>query len=440
MIAPPGPLSAGPASGSTASGGPPSDSAASASAADLTALFAEARRRRRRRRITAAAVSLAVAGSVMIGLTSGGGHHDPAPRTAASPRRAVITKPDLRRFTLPAAHVAWVDYNGALHIGDVATGTQHVVATVRSDAGDWFVAAAGHVYWPDFSKNSGPIRGYDLATGKVQRIGRGESVFASPGSRRLYIMRSATRLIEVHPGRPAARRAFTVPAGWRLSCCQAGGTAAGGIIVYSAGGRSGSPADARIAIWSPRDGSIRPLGAGYVVDDIYTPHGARHSLIAWQSASCAAGNCPVRITNTATLATVTVRSPLRHGFTEGDGTFSPDGTELAVFVRRASIRSNWPNHSELALINTTTGTLRLVRAAKLITQEDAGWVLWLPGGHRLLAGALLYSYAVDAKTLAVRPFFFFPGNEHDIMTTPDLNFSAVLIPGRYARQAQRGSR
>src|SRR5450755_591527 len=57
------------------------------SAADITALFAEARRRRRRRRITAAAVSLAVAGSVMIGLISGGGHHDPAPRTAASPRR-----------------------------------------------------------------------------------------------------------------------------------------------------------------------------------------------------------------------------------------------------------------------------------------------------------------------------------------------------------------
>jgi hypothetical protein len=430
MIAPPDPVSAGSASGSAASG----------SAADPSALFAEARRRRRRRRITAAAVSLAVAGSVVIGLTARGGHHSPAPRAAASSRPAVTTKPDPRRFTLPAAQVAWVDYNGALHIGDVATGAQHVVATAGSDAGGWFVAAAGYVYWPDFSKNSGPIRGYDLATGKTRRMGRGESVFASPGGRHLYIVRSATRLIELRTGRSGARRAFTVPAGWHLSCCQGDGTAAGGVIVYSAGRRSGSPADARIAIWNPPDGRIRPLGKGYLIDDIYTPPGARHSLIAWQSASCGAANCPIRITSTATLATVTVRSPLHHGFTEGNGTFSPDGTELASFARRAGISSSWPNHSELALINTRTGTLRLVRAARLITQEDAGWVLWLPGGQRLLAGALQYSYAVDVKTLAVRPFFFFPGNEHDIMTTPDVNFSAVVIPGRYARQAQRGSR
>jgi hypothetical protein len=36
--------------------------------------------------------------------------------------------------------------------------------------------------------------------------------------------------------------------------------------------------------------------------------------------------------------------------------------------------------------------------------------------------------------------FFFPGNEHDIMTAPDINFSEVFIPGRYARQARPGSR
>ena len=378
----------------------------------------------------------------MIGLTAGGGHHDPASGAAASPRRAVITKPRTTGFTLPAAHVAWVYYNGALHIGDVATGRQHVVANIPSDGGGWFLRARGHLYWPDFNnaKNIVAIRDYDLATGKVRRIGSGESVFASPSGRHLYIMRSGTKLIELRTGRPGERRARTVPAGWHLSCCQAGGTVAGGLIVYSADGQHGSPADARIGIWSLRDGSVRPLGKGHVVDGIYTPPGARHSLIAWQSADCGAGNCPIRITNTATLATVTVRSPLHHGFTDPGGAFSPDGSSLAVFVRRASISSSWPNHSELALINTRTGTLRVVRAAKLVTQEDAGWVLWLPGGQRLLAGALLYSYAVDAKTLAARPFFFFRGNEHDIMTTPDVNFSAVVLPGRYARQARRGSR
>jgi len=145
---------------------------------------------------------------------------------------------------------------------------------------------------------------------------------------------------------------------------------------------------------------------------------------------------PVNITSTATLVTVTVHSPLHHGFTEADGTFSPDGRTLAIFARRASISSGWPNHSELALINTRTGALRLVRAARLVTQEDAGWVRWLPGGGRLLAGALLASYAVDARTLAARPFYFFPGNEHDIMDTPDINFSAVVIRNRPVRSSR----
>ena len=183
--------------------------------ADILALFAEARRRQRRRRLGTAAVLLALAGLVAIGLTGGGARHDPARRARPAARPAVIVKPRVPRFTLPAAQVAWVDYSGQLHIGDVATGTQHVVATIRSDAGGWFVAAAGHIYWPDFSTNSksGPIRGYDLATGKIQRLGRGERVFAAPGGRNLYITRSATRLVEVRPagqaggGRSASRRA-----------------------------------------------------------------------------------------------------------------------------------------------------------------------------------------------------------------------------------------
>jgi hypothetical protein len=292
----------------------------------------------------------------------------------------VITKPRPSQFTLPAAHVAWIDYSGMLHIGDVATGAQHVVATLPSAAGCWFVVAAGHIYWLDFNKNAGPIRGYDLATHKIQRLGRGEWVFAAPGGRHVYLERSATRLAEMPAGHQAGRT-FRVPAGWHLACCQWDGAVAGGVIVYSAGGQGSVP----------------------------------------------------------------VRSPLHHGFTEGDGTFSPDGRQLAVFVRRASINSSWPNHSELALINTRTGTLRVVRAAKLLTQEDAGWVLWLPGGRRLLAGALLYSYAVDTRTLAVRPFFFFfffffPGSDHDIMDSPDINFSTVLVPARQARQARRPQR
>jgi hypothetical protein len=399
-------------------------------AADILALFAEARRRRRRRRLAGAAVGLAVAGLVAIGLTSGAAQHHPAQRARPAPRPAVIVKPHLPRFTLPAARVAWVDYSGRLHVGDVATGTQHVVANVPSDGGGWFVRASGHLYWPDFNSNKRivAIRDYDLATGRIRDLARGESVFASADGRHVYIMRSGARLMELRADGSGAPRQLTVPAGWHLSFPSPTAVADGGIVVNANGDPRKTPQLA-FGVWYPRTGLLRIIGRDGGVMAAYTPRRARYSLLAWSSGPCKNWNCPIKITNTATLATVTVRSPLGHGFTDPGAAFSPGGRQLAVFVRRASINSSWPNHSELALINTRTGRLRLVRAAKLETQEDAGWVLWLPGGKRLLAGALLSSYAVDAKTLAARPFFFIHGtSDHDIMDTPDINFSAVLLP------------
>jgi hypothetical protein len=414
MIAPPG----------QAAGG------AAASAADIQLLFAEARRRRRRRRMVAAAVILALAGLVATGLAGGGTRRGPPRRAGATPPAAVIAKPRAPRFTLPAAHLAWVDYQGELHIGNAATGTQHVVATFPSAAGGWFAAAAGHLFWLDFaaSKNAAPIRDYNLATGQLRKLARGESVFASADGRHVYLMRSGTALTELRAAGSGAPRQLTVPAGWHLPFPQPIGLADGGITVI----RNGDRADAfsaGLGIWYPRTGRLQVIGNGGGVIAGYTPRNARYSMLAWAPSACLRGDCMIKITNTATMATVTVRSPLHHGFTDPGAAFSPDGTQLAVFVRRASISSRWPNHSELALVSTRTGAVRVARAVKLETQEDAGWVLWLPGGRRLLAGALLASYAVDARTLSARPYFFFrAAGDHNIMDTPDINFSAVLLP------------
>ena len=57
----------------------------------------------------------------------------------------------------------------------------------------------------------------------------------------------------------------------------------------------------------------------------YTKPGARSSLVAWAPASCEkVENCPLNITDTSTLSTRLVHSPLGHGFDWGGG-FSPDG-------------------------------------------------------------------------------------------------------------------
>ena len=154
--------------------------------------------------------------------------------------------------------------------------------------------------------------------------------------------------------------------------------------------------------------------------------GARYSLLAWTSGGV------LGITNTSTLASLTVRSPNRYGFTYGgpfsSGAFSPNGKRLAVFLNTTNPQDpyNAP-HSVLAIVNTRTGAPRLVPAARLVTTEDVGWARWLPGGNRLIAGAEGGSYAVDAVTLATRPFSFgSPGD--DINSSGDINFSATILP------------
>jgi hypothetical protein len=403
-------------------------------AAQITALFAEARRRRRRR-ITGAVVGLALAGSALIGLRIGGRHQEPGDAGARA-RAAAIAQRAAQRFTLPAAYVAWVDYSGRLHVGDVATRIQRVVAAIPAAADSGLTPEGSSLVldWSGPGQNVGPVRALDLEhgkiTGPVRQLPRGEAVFASASGPQLYIVQTARRLIEVPADGRGARRVLRVPAGWYAYAHSALAVAGGIVVNANSDGRS-RPAE--IALWSPRTGRVRIIGRG-IADDAYTPPGGSYSLLAWTPARCLVSNCPAQITNTLTRATVSVRSPLGHGFTAGDATFSPDGSELAMFARRTGIDSRHPNQSELAIASTRTGAVRLVRAARLETQEDAGWAAWLPGGQRLLAGALLDSYAVDAQTLAARPFFFFPGApDHNIMDTPDVNFSTVVLPGPAGR-------
>ena len=409
-------------------------------AAQVQVLFAEARRRRWRRRLAAGVVSLVLAGlavAVSIGVWS----HQPrrGPARAAHPPAAAQGVPG---FSLPPATVAWVDYSGRLHIGDVATLAQRVAGTIPAWAGaGWLVQAGGRIYGAD----SPVIREWDPATGRTLRLGPGVGVFPAADGRHAYVERTSTSLVELRASGPGVLRRLHTPAGWYLLPSAAGevkaGVGGGGILVSSRpDGPSRTPWN--LATWDPATGKVTLVARDAVAVGAYTPPGGRYSLIAWAPAACTSGNCPIEITSTATRATVTARSPLPYGFTGQGAAFSPDGTRLAVFEQTASINSSCcANNSVLAIVNTRTGAVRAVRAARLVTEEDAGWILWLPGGRRLLAGALSYSYAVDATTYAARPFFFFPQTadgpaaDHNIMDIPDINFSAVLLPSVAARLA-----
>jgi len=389
-------------------------------AARIQALFAEAHRRRRRRRLAYVLIASVLAVAVVLGLTIGW------PRDLVPSARNGNARPagtGAPRFTLPTATVAWVDYGGQVHVGDVATLTQRVVAVVPAWAGaSWLLQVGGQLY----AGGSSVIRQVDIATGAVRRVVPGTAVFASADRRELYVVQSDTSLLELPAGGSGAAQRLTVPSGWHVDPPDQ--AVAGGVVVVS---RPGGPVARswNLAVWNPGRGGVRIIGrGGAVVMAAYTPPGGGYSLLAWQPAACLSGDCPIEITDTATMATVAVRSPLHHGFTTWRAAFSPDGSRLAVFARTAGLNS-LRDGSELALAESRSGAVRLVAGASLDTPEDAGWVLWLPGGTRLLAGALNYSYAVDAATYAARPFFFFPENpDHDVMDTPDVNFSVTLIP------------
>ena len=59
------------------------------------------------------------------------------------------------------------------------------------------ILASGRLYWASTSKNVAPIRDYGIATGRIRYLARGDSVFASANRRHIYIVQTATRLIEL---------------------------------------------------------------------------------------------------------------------------------------------------------------------------------------------------------------------------------------------------
>jgi hypothetical protein len=401
---------------------PPGLGAPGVAATAAEALFAEARRRRRRRRLAGAAACLMLAGSLAAILTTAWSHHRAfKPATAAVRPTASVR--------LPPVRVAWVDYRGQLHVGNLATRSQHVVAKVDASAGDPMIQVDGRLYWADGYGNAAPIRDYDIATGKIRYLARGSSVFASADGRHVFIVQTGRRLIELPADGIGAPRRLALPNGWHMSRGLGNWSVADGIVVYS------GPADQRLdattlGVWNPRTGHVKIIGRGIDVTDTYTPAGASYSLLVW-TAGCRQ-RCRLGMTNTATLATLTVRSPGRYGFTYGGpfsaGAFSPDGTRLAVMLNTTNPYDpyNTPN-SVLAIVNTRTGTLRLVRTARLVTTEDVGWARWLPGGNQLIVGAEEGSYAVNAVSLAARPFSFFGSHGEDIESSGDINFSATIV-------------
>jgi hypothetical protein len=47
----------------------------------------------------------------------------------------------------PGTSVAWVDFHQRLYLGDVVTGTQHVLARIKAFPGERLAQAGRRIYW-----------------------------------------------------------------------------------------------------------------------------------------------------------------------------------------------------------------------------------------------------------------------------------------------------
>ncbi|HEV3292698.1 MAG TPA: hypothetical protein VG123_27305, partial [Streptosporangiaceae bacterium] len=335
----------------------------------------------------AATLALAVLASAAVIGYQAAGRHGPGAARPGVPGPASAP-----RFTLPAAFVAWFDANGTLRIGNVATLAQRAVTRVTDPPCCTLIAAGPRIYWAGQSGHRDYVQEYDLATGVLRNVAPGWAVFAAAGGRDIYIAQSGRHLLELPADGSGPARPLVTPPGWQVVPLP--WAVAGGIVLSSDGQRQA------IGVWPPQAGRVQVIGHGHVMTAWTQPSG-QSSLIAWQPTACPQ-RCPVEITSIPADRTLTVRSPLPGGFLGqgGDMAFSPDGTELAALT---SLNPPNPDTAERfmpALVNTATGTVRLVRRAILANGEFAGWLVWLPGADRLLAGpaadiSRYAGYAID---------------------------------------------
>ena len=391
--------------------------------ATADALFAEARRRRRRRRLAGLAVVLALTAAVAVAFILARPNRAPTAAGADRGRARPVSTPGAAL----AGSVAWVDYNGRVHLGDLATGAQQVVARSKAYPAIPLVQAGGRLYWSAPVGARGVVQELNPATGRVRSVGPGQgifSVFTSADGRHVFFAPTDTRIVELPARGSGARHEFTLPPGWHLPSGGSTGMASG--ILVESGGQA-ARAHTVLAVWDPKTGALKVIGKDIEAIAAYTQPGARYGLLAWLPTRCSAGqNCPLRNTNTATVSTETVRSPLHHGFAIG-GAFSPGGKKLAVFVNRNFLGTG---AVQLAMVDAGTGAMRLAGAVRLGIGEDRVWALWLPDGRHLLTGGAVSSYVVNAATLSTRPLYFIHGPDHYIETSQDINYSAAVVPPR----------
>ncbi len=414
------------------------------------AVIREARRRRRWRWLVAI---LIVAAFVLVGIAAdflvNSGARDAGP-SSPSTLNAIPHSGRPNHSALPSAtRLVWFA-SGGLHLGDPSQGTDRVLAQVDATA-TRLVAIGDRVYFlrrgsPDVSALNGGTRiaVLDIKSGRVHSLGAGINLTTTTDGRHLLVALDPSHLVTLSPTGTRLSPVWTVPSGYTLNTYAPQHPLAaveGGIAVESTRPSPTSGAYV-LAIWYPSRGTIRVLGRDAFVIGSYTRPGANHSLLAWIDGSGAGADLNrLAITDTATMTTRLISSPLSGVFSSavqqygpevvefgsnflGGGAFSPDGRRLAAFVS-AYRPHDWPN-AQLVLVNPDTGSVELITNTVIQIGEPAGWATWSPTGSDLFGGSyregpVIQAFALKAGQTQATPLTF------DKDAADDVTGSAISV-------------
>jgi len=333
------------------------------------------RRRRRRRGAILAAILVLVGGSVVVA-TQGANEQDPD-------RVGPVTLDDSSGADEIDATVLWISAEDGPTLANPNTG-ETIPFGPRSGDEPWcntcpLVRVAGEA----LTAQNGRIYAYTSGDAELRDVGRGDEVFPAADGQSVLV--ALANQLE-HRSLEGALIAgpWPIPSGYSLTFPPR--ATANGVLIEGSANSFTRP----ISEWVPTTGEVRSIGTyNRLLDTFIEPTNGR-TVIA--RTDCGGSfPCWLLLTDSATGQTTRVDSPLPGNGFYGGGAFSPDGSQLAVFIATAQGISNQGTSSpaaRLGIIDTRSGQLRLIEDSDIPVGETYGYASWDPSGGWLFFDGL----------------------------------------------------
>ena len=228
-----------------------------------------------------------------------------------------------------------------------------------------------------FTSQGERIYAYTPGDTELRDIGAGDDVFAAADGQSIFVVADSQLEQRTVQGAIIAGP-WPIPGGYNLTFPPRA-TSTGVLVEETA-----NAFIRQLAEWHPSTGEIQPIGShNRLIDTYIAPDGT--TTIA--RTDCTTNfPCWLLLTDTSTGQTSRVDSPVPGNGFYGGGAFSPDGSQLAVFI--ATNRGSVNPAARLGIVDVASGDLRVIDKSDVPVGESYGYASWSPSGSWLFFDGL----------------------------------------------------